>query len=30
MLFGLIVKIEREKDIYEIEKLYFFLIIFER
>lgn len=30
MLFGLTVKTEREKDTYEIEKLYFFLNIFER
>lgn len=30
MLFGLTVKTEREKDTYKIEKLYFFLTIFER
>lgn len=30
MSFGLTVKTEKEKDTYEIEKLYFFLTIFER
>ena len=30
MSFGLTVKTVREKDTYEIEKLYFFLTIFER
>ena len=29
MLFRLTVKTEREKDTHEIEKLYFFLTIFE-